>query len=128
VQASIRELSKSLKAGEVLLVGSGPDDAICAVARVQCESGSSGCHVFIMALAIELKVRYCRSGVADETMEYVKGDASSESGRRRLLGNTFVTCKIDTRNARSQRMAERAGFEPLGIPAARYQIWLLRLR
>lgn len=107
-------------------MGSASTDNVVAVAHISPEPTTAGIGLFINAIAVDLDVRHTGGGVADQTMEQIKAYACS-LGDENLPSAAILRCNIHTRNVPSQLMAERAGFEPMGLPTGNYQTWTASL-
>lgn len=126
-QAIIRQSSRNLRPGNLLVVGwSVADENIVAVAHLIPETIDGKYSVHVAAIGVSTGVRGQGGEVADRTLEEVH-NVSLKDPRASAARASFATAKIHTRNLASQRLFERAGYEPQGIPSGDYQLWICRL-
>lgn len=123
-QSHLRQLPRRLPAGDVVLVGYQAENRLVAAAHLHCDADGSELGVFIAALAVSCPVRGQGGHVADATVMEIR-DCGLERARRLGYTRVAITGKIHTANDPSRRMVERAGFEPVGVPAGDYQMWHL---
>ncbi|WP_157124196.1 GNAT family N-acetyltransferase [Nocardia pseudovaccinii] len=126
-QSIIRQSSRCLKAGSLLIVGwSNPSNEILAVAHAIPEVSTSLFSVHVAAIGVSRTVRGRGGSVADRTLEEVHS-VVLENARESGAVDVVATANIHTRNFPSQRLFERAGYEPRSVPSGELQQWICRL-
>ena len=118
------ELSHHLRPGEVALLG-WRGDALVAVAHLLFTEDDDAVETFVAAIAVSAEVRGEGGVLADATMAEV-WNLTCGRAIDRGASSVFLTGKISTRNHPAQRMAERCGQEPVGLPAGELQLWIRR--
>ncbi|GAA5063627.1 GNAT family N-acetyltransferase [Nocardia callitridis] len=126
-QGIIRQSSNRLKAGSLLVVGwANADDEILAVAHLIPEVSTALFSVHVAAIGVSAAVRGQGGTVADRTLEEVH-KVVLERAREVSAGAVLATANVHTRNFPSQRLFERAGYEPRSVPSGELQQWICRL-
>lgn len=125
-QRHLRQADQQLTPGDVLLLGEEEHNILAAI-HVQFDATDTLLAVYLAAGAVTIDVRRQGGIIADEMLAEVHSLANSTATDRSLT-HVVLTGKIHVANHASQRMVERAGFEPVDLPAEDYQTWSLRLR
>lgn len=126
VQRHLRQTSQHLRNDELVLVGMQGDEIIAA-ARLQFESVDDILQVFVAAIGVALPWRHQGGGLADRTLAKIHAEGAARAtdvGCAHLV----LTGKTHWNNTASQRMLQRAGWEPYGSPTGDYQLWGLILQ
>lgn len=122
-QSLLRNLALRLRPSEVALVArSSHTCPVLGAIWLQFPSASDhGQSVFLAAAGVTLSMRGAGGHVADQL---VAGAIAIGMERAKAAGHSqlVATGKIHLQNLASQRMVERAGFEPLGV-SGDYQLW-----
>ncbi|MEU1952323.1 hypothetical protein [Nocardia rhamnosiphila] len=130
VQSHLRQTSVGLKAGQLLLAGrdSISDRIVAAAHLIPDRSSSTTLVVRIAAIGVCTTVRGQGGKVADRTLDEVRRVIFADA-QKLGVGVAVATANIHTHNRPSQLLFERAGFEPLSIPApdSDYQGWVYRV-
>ncbi|GAA2531645.1 hypothetical protein GCM10010409_01460 [Mycolicibacterium diernhoferi] len=124
-QSHLRECSKRLKNGDLLLVGRTDDQTIVAAAHLIFDTAPPLMEVHIGCLAVSVSVRGQGGSVANEALAVATELALEQASSSGL--DAVLTATIHTKNRPSELLAARAGFEPLSVPTNDYQSWALRL-
>ncbi len=126
-QSILRRSSECLRSGSVLVVGwSESNDDILAVAHVIPGSSGSLVAAHVAAIGVSTTVRGQGGAIADRTLVQVR-HAVLEAARGSEPTAVLATANIHTRNLPSQRLFERAGYEPRSVPNGDLQQWICRL-
>lgn len=126
-QRHLRQTSQLLRPGDLVLVGSTDGHEVVAAVHLQFDARPHVLEVFVAALGVAGSVQHQGGVVADAAMAAVSREAVI---RAAALGPSVavITGKIHLANVPSQRLVQRAGFEPQGPPVGPYQPWVLVLR
>lgn len=124
VQRHLRELAHHLRPTEVALLGRRGEHLV-AVAHVIFTEDDDAVEAFLAAIAVSTEVRGEGGNIADATMAEV-WNLTCARAVDRGASELFLTGKISTRNLPAQRMAERCGQEPVGLPSGELQLWIRR--
>ncbi|MGW4364476.1 hypothetical protein ACWEKT_02430 [Nocardia takedensis] len=125
-QGLVRRSAHNFRAGSLLVVGWSLADEILAVAHVIPEISAVGFSLHIGVICVSTSVRGQGGAVADRTLARVRAIALDDE-RASDVNAVLATANIHTRNFASQRLFERAGYEPYGVPTGDYQEWICRL-
>ncbi|WP_253783641.1 GNAT family N-acetyltransferase [Nocardia amikacinitolerans] len=126
-QGFIRQSSRNFQPGNLLVVGWSVDDnEILAVAHLIPDVSVVAFSVHVGVIGVSTAVRGQGGAVADRTLEEVRNVALGD-GRATGANAVLATANIHTRNFASQRLFERAGYEPRGVPRGDLQQWICRL-
>ncbi|WP_156094916.1 GNAT family N-acetyltransferase [Nocardia lijiangensis] len=126
-QRLIRQSSRCFQSGSLLVVGwSRASNEILAVAHLIPEVSAAGFSVHIGVVGVSTAVRGQGGTVADQTLEEVR-NVILEDARASSVSAVLATANIDTQNFASQRLFERAGYEPRSVPSGDLQQWIRRL-
>lgn len=122
-QRHLRQTSQLLQPGDLLLVGTRGTELIAAV-HLKFDASDDLFEVFIAAGGVALSARGKGGGIADQMLATIRAEGIA---RARALGciHLVLTGKIHRNNHASQRMVQRAGFEPYGLPSTDYQSWVV---
>ncbi|WP_216896063.1 hypothetical protein [Nocardia alni] len=116
-----------MKAGSLLVVGwSESSNEILAMAHLVPEVSAIVFSAHVAAIGVSRVVRGQGGKVADRTLEEVRS-VVLETARDSKATAVLATANIHTRNFPSQRLFERAGYEPRSVPSGEYQQWICRL-
>ena len=125
VQSHLRESSKRLKNGELLLVGRLEDQTIVAAAHLMFTPLTAGVQTHIASVAVDTNVRGQGGAIANEVLLVIFETAREHAA---MVGElALVTGKIHNENRPSEALFVRAGFEPYSVPSGDYQQWVIRL-
>lgn len=123
-QSLIRQCSKRLKDGDILLVGRSAAHAVVAAAHLVFDRAPSLLDAHIACLGVDVSARGQGGAIANETLAAII-EVAIESAQG--LGiDVAITADIHTSNRPSESLAERAGFEPQSVPLSEYQSWIFR--
>lgn len=125
VQSHLRQLSRKFKPGDLVLVGR-EGDTVAAVAHLEPMQDERVVRMFIVAVAVSREYRGGDHRVADALMGRIQKLAVANALECRRQG-AFLYGNIDFQNEPSQRMAARAGFEPVDGPGEDCQRWRMWL-
>lgn len=126
-QGFIRQSSHYFRPGNLLVVGwSLTDSEILAVAHLMPDVAAGRFSVHVGVIGVSTAVRGQGGSVADRTLKEAHIAALGDA-RARDACASFATANIHTRNFASQRLFERCGYEPHGVPSGDLQQWFCRL-
>lgn len=126
VQAHLRDLRRRMKAGELLIFGRDDNDVIVAAAHLIVRVATDHVEVMVAAGAVHVEARGRGGGIADALMAECRRIATQLAATKDRTV-VLLTGRIHAANLPSQRMAVRAGLEPVGAPGSTYQDWVLVL-
>jgi|SRR5699024_3707193 len=124
VQRHLRALAHHLRPSEAALLG-WRGDHLAAAAHVIFTEDDDAVEAFVAAVAVSVAVRGEGGSIADATMAEIWNRTCARAVDRGA-GEAFLTEKISTRNLSAQKMAERCGQEPVGLPSGELQLWIRR--
>lgn len=109
-QRHLRQLSQIFKRGDVALLARTGEGVVGAV-HLQFSAGGGVLEAFHASVAVAQTVRHQGGHVADELLRRARAEAMEHASE---LGcpNIVLSGKIHVSNAASQRLVERAGWEP----------------
>lgn len=125
-QSLIRQCSRRLKDGDILLVGRSANQEVVAAAHLVFDRAPSLLEAHIACLGVDVSVRGRGGAIATEMLAVVTEVAIEKAQDLGL--DVAITADIHTNNRPSELLAERAGFEPQALPLSEYQSWLFRPR
>lgn len=127
VQSYLRQSSRQLKSGALLLIGRSADDAIAAAAHLMFQQYSTVTETFIAAVGVTTSLRGQGGAIADEALaiifEVARERAASDGSESALVAGN-----IHVQNQPCEALVIRSGFEPYSVPHGDYQRWTIRLR
>lgn len=122
VQAHLREASRRIMPGDLVLVGTGSDGSTLAAAHLVLSPADDYVETLVAAGAVHVDVRGSGGAVADAMMAQCC-DIAVAASRAQGSAVALLTGRIHVRNTASQRLAARAGLSPVDAPVGPYQTW-----
>lgn len=120
-QRHLRQLSQLLKSGDLVLIARSGADVVGCV-HLQFSTEGTLLEAFHAAAGVALDVRRQGGRVPDQLLAEARKIAFTkaiQSGSSHLV----LAGKVHVRNAASQHMLTRAGWEPRDAPSNDYQLW-----